>query len=207
MGLRQWLRNRRAAAGSGDTYPTAPAVDAPAPAAPMPPAPGGAPLVQTRVTVNGQPAAMTPELAAFVRQAEELATRMPGPGEQRVTVTGDHVVITDPTRPAPGTPGGGTTPEQALQLVGTGERATATVLSVSPVQGPPGVPMPGVGLYDLVLDVARGDGTHYQTKTRMGFSTAERRDRVARAGAQIPLRLDPTDLTRVAVDTEALGSS
>jgi hypothetical protein len=179
----------------------------PGPVPPFPPL-GSAPGAPTTITVNGHPAQLTPDLAAFVRQAEELASRPPfgaQPGQPYGTFNGRPIDLSDPTRPAAGTPGGGTTPEQAAQLMITGERANATVLMVTPVSLPAGVPAPGVGFYDLVMDVARADGSHYQAKTRVGFATAERRDRVARAGVQIPLRIDPADLARVAVDTAALG--
>lgn len=154
---------------------------------------------------SGQQAArLADQLAAQLRTGGAMGGNGAAPGFPTV------LDLRDPTRPAPGMPGGGTTPEQARQLLVTGERATATVLSASPVPVPAGIALPpnavpGGGMHDLVLDVARADGSHYQTRIRVGFSTPDRRDMVARPGTSVPVRLDPTDLTRTVVDTVALG--
>jgi hypothetical protein len=158
-----------------------------------------------RIPDSGQQAArLADQLAAQLRAGGAMGTNGATPGFPTV------LDLRDPTRPAPGTPGGGTTPEEARQLLVTGERATATVLSASPVPVPAGITLPpnavpGGGWHDLMLDVTRADGSHYQTRIRVGFSTPERRDIVARAGTSVPVRLDPSDLTRTVIDTVALG--
>lgn len=117
-------------------------------------------------------------------------------------------VVGDPDRPLPGTPGGGTTPQQANALVDDGTRATATVVAAVDVPVPrllrAIVPNGGPPV-DLTLDIDRPDGTTHRVRTRVGFSTPERRARVARVGAVLPVRLDPADPDKVAIDTVALG--
>ncbi|HEY3506255.1 MAG TPA: hypothetical protein VGN37_26140 [Actinocatenispora sp.] len=90
--------------------------------------------------------------------------------------------------------------DEAAQLGDGGERADATVLSAVLLQADP-----GLGIYGLIVEVRRADGSRYQATVRHGFYTPERRDRVARAGADIPVRLDPNAPTRIALDRRALG--
>ena len=90
--------------------------------------------------------------------------------------------------------------EEAGRLAHSGEPADATILSAVRLQ-----PGPGLGIYGLVVEVRRADGSRYTATVRHGFHTAERRDRVARAGAEIPVRVDPAAPTRVALDRRALG--
>ena len=109
----------------------------------------------------------------------------------------------DPLRPQPGAAGGGTTPEQAVSLVHTGQRATGTVLAVAELS-PPGLP-PGASAADVTFQVQLPDGTSYTAASRIGFSAPDRRARVAVPGAEVPLRVDPADRSRIAVDVAALG--
>jgi hypothetical protein len=116
-------------------------------------------------------------------------------------------VYNAPGRPVPGTPGGGLTPDQAAVMVssGAGERAKAVVIAAHEVQLPAGMAgAPPAGLVDITLDITRADGTSYSTVTRVGFSTAERRARVATVGAQLPVFIDPGSQDRVAIDTASL---
>jgi hypothetical protein len=64
---------------------------------------------------------------------------------------------------------------------------------------------PGGPPVDLTLDVDRPDGTTHRVRTRLGFSTPERRARAAQVGATLPVRLDPADPDKVAIDAVALG--
>ena len=117
-------------------------------------------------------------------------------------------VIGDPDRPLPGSPGGGTTPEQANALVDGGVSAAATVVAAVDVPVPRLLRFtlpPGGPLVDLTLEVDRPDGTKHRVRTRVGFSTPERRARVAQVGTTLPVRLDPEDPDKVAIDTVALG--
>ena len=117
-------------------------------------------------------------------------------------------VVGDADRPLPGSPGGGTTVEQAQALVHDGSQATATVVAAVEVQVPrllrAVVPRGGPPV-DLTLEITRPDGTTHLVRTRVGFSTPERRARVTRVGAVLPVRLDPADPDKVAIDTVALG--
>jgi hypothetical protein len=115
-------------------------------------------------------------------------------------------VIGDPGRPLPGSPGGGATPQEARALIHSGEPGTALVLAVTDVRPPwlfRKLAPPG-GVADLILQVTRADDTSYQARIRIGFSTRERRDRVATVGAELPVRIQPDEPEKVAVDTAAL---
>ena len=115
----------------------------------------------------------------------------------------EYGVWGDPQRPRPGSAGGGTTPEQAVSLVHTGQRATGIVLAVADLS-PPGLP-PGASAADVTFQVQLSDGTSYTAASRIGFSAPDRRARIAVPGAAVPLRIDPADRSRVAVDVAALG--
>jgi hypothetical protein len=116
--------------------------------------------------------------------------------------------IDDPDRPLPGSPGGGTTVQQAEALLYSGVPATAAVLSVADVKVPrllrATVPV-GATIADLTLRVTPPDGEAYDVRTRIGFSNPHRRSVVAQMGATLPIRIDPADPVKVAVDTVALG--
>jgi hypothetical protein len=109
-------------------------------------------------------------------------------------------------RPVPGMPGGGLTPEQAAQMLasGGGERAGAVVLDAREIAIPPGMPSAPTGMVDISLEIRRADGTRYTTVTRVGFSTPERRARVATPGTQLTVLIDRGDRSRVAIHTTGL---
>lgn len=120
---------------------------------------------------------------------------------------GQSQVFGAPGRPVPGMPGGGLTPEQAAQIVaggGGGERASAVVIDAREIAIPPGMPAAPAGMVDITLEVRRADGTRYATVTRVGFSTPERRVRVTAPGTQLSVYIDPSDRSRVAIDTSGL---
>ena len=94
---------------------------------------------------------------------------------------------------------GGLTGAEAARLLDRGQPARAVVTAVRDTS------MLGMSLAELSLDVTLADGTRFPAHTNLGFSAPERRERIARTGAEIPVRVDPEDRSRVAVDTRALG--
>jgi hypothetical protein len=112
----------------------------------------------------------------------------PPPGDDRYRCG----AFDDPDRPLPGSPGGGTTVQQADALLYRGVPATGTVLSVVDVKVP-------------TLRVSHPDSASYEVRTRIGFSSQHKRSVVAVEGATLPIRVDPLDAGKVAVDTVALG--
>lgn len=107
------------------------------------------------------------------------------------------------------TTGGNTlTAAEAEALVRTGEPGSAVVTAVTPVDVPQALlPGPGASLADLALRVTRANGTVYAASTRIGFRSPERRALVGRVGALLPVRIDPADPARVAVDVAAFDAA
>jgi hypothetical protein len=99
-------------------------------------------------------------------------------------------------------PNGGFTPAQAAQAVSSqsGEQGTAVVLDAREVPTQPGFPVPPGGRSELLLEVTRADGTLYQTRTVIAFSTPERRTAIATPGTRLRVRIDPNAPERVAID-------
>lgn len=96
---------------------------------------------------------------------------------------------------------------EAAGLAVHGEPATAVVVSVTPVDVPWSLLSgPAASVVDLELRVTRSDGASYQTTVRVGFSTAARRALIAAVGATVPVRVDPRNPNRVAVDMARLGA-
>jgi len=119
--------------------------------------------------------------------------------------TATHTVVTGaPGRAAPGTAGGGTTPEQAAAALAqpSGIRqATAVVLTSHEISIPAGMTGGGpAGVVDITLDVTPPDGSGYTAITRVSFSTPERRARFTAAGARLNVLIDPADHSRVIID-------
>jgi hypothetical protein len=169
--------------------------------APYPGPPGyqpGVPSYPGQPQVQISMASLPPDAAAAVQAAVAQALGAAGLGQQQV--------FGAPGRPAPGMPGGGLTPEQAAQMVGAGggERASAVVIDAREIAVPPGTPAPPAGMADITLEVRRADGTRYTTVTRVGFSTPERRARSPAPGTQLSVYIDPSDRSRVAIDTSGL---
>lgn len=130
----------------------------------------------------------------------------PAPADRRYRVP---VIGSDPTRPLPGSPGGGTTVAQANALVSAGEPAVAEVTAAVDVQPPRllRAAAPPGGAVDLTLRVIPATGEPYAVTTRVAFSARARRDYVAQVGATLPVRIDPAHRDRVAIDTVELGFS
>jgi hypothetical protein len=143
------------------------------------------------------------------QEAQRLAAQMsaaqaPGPA-------GQQQVLGAPGRPVPGAAGGGLTPDQAAAAVSGGagaaglQSATARVLAVHEVPIPAGMPgAPPAGLVDLTLDVALPDGGGYSTTMRIGFSTPQKRAKVATVGLTLPVRVNPAARDQIAIDTAGL---
>ncbi|MBO0869803.1 MAG: hypothetical protein J2P15_14685 [Micromonosporaceae bacterium] len=96
---------------------------------------------------------------------------------------------------------------EAAGLAVHGEAAIAVVVAVTSVDVPWGLLAgPAASVVDLEVRVSRSGGASYQTTVRVGFSTAARRALVAQVGAAVPVRVDPRNPTRVAVDMARLGA-
>jgi hypothetical protein len=178
--------------------------------------------VVVSVTGDGTPGArvLPPDQAAQIGAAVEAAMRQEfgagsdvgaaveaAMGQAFGAAAGSAQVIGAPGRAAPGTPGGGFTPDQAGQLLATGggEPASAVVIAAHDVALQPemAAAAPG-GLVDITLDITRRDDSGYTAVTRIGFSTQWRRTRVATVGTNLKVRIDPSDPARVVIDTTGL---
>jgi hypothetical protein len=160
---------------------------------------------QQPVTTTFPPNTMPPELQSLLDNFTQAAQ---GSGV-KVTYNVQQDVIGAPDRPVPGAAGGGLTPEQAAAAASGGgglQRATARVLAVHEVPIPAGMPgAPPAGLVDLTLDVALPDGGGYATSIRIGFSTPEKRVKVATVGLTLPVLVNPAARDQIAIDTGRLG--
>lgn len=95
----------------------------------------------------------------------------------------------------------------AERLSAGGEPATAVLTGITDVQVPQAVlPGPTASLCDLSLEVRRSDGQTYPARTRLGFRDARRRAALTAPGLVLPVRIDPADPARVAVDVRAFDS-
>ena len=85
------------------------------------------------------------------------------------------------------------------------DQATATVLACHNAKVPAfaSSQAPG-GIVDLTLDVRLTDGYEYSTKTRVAFSTPDRRARATEKGTELPVRVDPADPNRVVIDIDRI---
>lgn len=85
------------------------------------------------------------------------------------------------------------------------DRATATILTCRNAKVPSFAlsQAPG-GIVDLTLNVRLDDGYEYGTKTRVAFSTPERRAKATEKGTELPVLVDPDDPNRVVVDIDRI---
>lgn len=98
--------------------------------------------------------------------------------------------------------GGHLSSAEAAELQRTGTAATATVRTATRVDVPQAMlPGPDASLWDLELVVTCQDGSSYDAQTRVGFRTDARRQVLGVPGLSIPVRIDPDDDSRVAVDS------
>ena len=102
-------------------------------------------------------------------------------------------------------PYGGYTPTEAARAIAAddGERGAAIVLAAEDRPGRRFLNPPG-GTVDLLLEVMRPSGDTYTTHLVVGFSTQERRARVAAVGTRLPVRINPNKPGKVAIDTAVL---
>jgi hypothetical protein len=160
---------------------------------------GGTAAPAPEVYVYGDPdSGPVPEWARQV--LEDVATgRLPGQHGSPGAVDGPPLVL-DLTA-------GHLSAADADRLSATGEAATAVLTEVVDVAVPAAVlPGPTASLCDLTLQVSRRDGTTYTAGTRLGFRDAHRRATVAVLGSVLPVRVDPADPSRVAVDVTAFDA-
>lgn len=85
------------------------------------------------------------------------------------------------------------------------EMATATVRTCHTAKVPAFAirQAPG-GIVDLTLDVRLDNGYEYGTKTRVAFSTPQRRAKATEKGTELPIRVDPADPSRVVIDIDRI---
>lgn len=94
---------------------------------------------------------------------------------------------------------------EAERLYREGEPATAVITAIDYLKLPArALPAKGASIADVALDIRRADGTTYSALARFGFRTPARRAQIGFAGAEVPVRIDPADPTRVALDRGAL---
>lgn len=90
---------------------------------------------------------------------------------------------------------------------GQWESASAVVTGSREVPASAAGPVPPGGVVELSLEVTRTNGASYPARTNAAFSTPRHRDQATAVGTQLPVRVDPTDPTRVTVDPAALGTT
>jgi len=168
-----------------------------APSAPSAPWPGAG---------TAAPGGPAPQVVSLPPEAAAAVQAVVGQALQAAGLTPEPEVLGAPGRPAPGRPGGGVTPEQAAQMIagGGGQRAWAVVTDAREIAVPPGLPAAPAGVVDITLEIAAPDGSRYPAVTRVGFSTPQRRARVATVGTELSVLVDPADRSRVAIGTTGL---
>jgi hypothetical protein len=96
---------------------------------------------------------------------------------------------------------------ETVRLASSGEQATAVLTGIRDVPVPQAaLPGPTASLCDLTLQVNRPDGSSYTAQTRIGFRNASRRAAIAVIGGVLPVRVDPADPARVAIDIPAVDA-
>jgi hypothetical protein len=151
---------------------------------------------------------MVPDMGSSGRRAKRSAEDLARVGELRVADANAWVAA----RPSllrqlfgRATPYGGYTPAEAARAIAAddGEQGTAVVLAAEDRPGRRFVNPPG-GTVDLLLEVICPGGDRYTTHLVVGFSTPERRARVATVGTRLPVRINPDKPGKIAIDTTVL---
>ncbi|WP_243062124.1 hypothetical protein [Humibacter sp. RRB41] len=144
--------------------------------------------------------------------AAQQAQQMAAAQATGASVFASPSVIGDPSRPLPGAPGGGLTPQESAQALAGGAVAlgllptTARVLAAYAVQPPAGVPTAPGGVWDLTLDVTPvGGNSGYSTVMRIGFSSVQKQQTIAAIGRELPVLADPQRHDRIMIDTSRLA--
>lgn len=95
--------------------------------------------------------------------------------------------------------------EEAREILQFGEAATAIVTGVDFLPVPAAVlPGPEASLANVALEIRRQDGRTYHALARFGFRTLARRAQVGFVGASVPVRINPDDPSRIALDARSL---
>jgi hypothetical protein len=103
--------------------------------------------------------------------------------------------------------GGHLSSADAARLLRIGIPATATIAAATRVALPAAMlPGPEASLWDLELDVRRADGSAYRARNRTAYRTEARRAVLGAVGRTIPVRIDPDDDARVAVDGDTFDA-
>lgn len=85
------------------------------------------------------------------------------------------------------------------------DRATATILTCHNAKVPPfAISQAPGGIVDLTLNVRLDDGYEYGTRTRVAFSTPDRRAKATEKGTELPVLVDPDDPNRVVIDIDRI---
>jgi hypothetical protein len=151
-----------------------------------------------------------PKNSEVARQLADQQAQQMAAAQQQWSGAAVGGVVGDPSRPQPGAPGGGLTPEESTRALAGGatalglQAATATVIAAHEVVVPAGLPSSPGGLWDLTLDVAPPDGPGYTTVTRIAFSSAQKRAEIASLGRALPVLADPARRDRIVIDTARL---
>jgi hypothetical protein len=147
------------------------------------------------------------------QQAQQMAAAMQQPVPARAsgaTVTTSTSVVGDASRPVPGAPGGGLTPEETAQALAGGAAAlglqpmNARLIAAHEVHVPAGLPTVPGGTWDLTLDLAPIGGPGYTTVLRINFSSEQKRQAIAAVGRELPVLADPARHDRIMIDTSRL---
>jgi hypothetical protein len=93
------------------------------------------------------------------------------------------------------------------EILRRGARAAGIVTSaLEQPMANPALAAKGCSKWQLVIDVTPDDGSPpYQSTLVTAFSNREKTERIARVGAQVPLRYDPADRQTFAIDSIAMG--
>ncbi|MGD0553420.1 MAG: hypothetical protein ABSA93_00415 [Streptosporangiaceae bacterium] len=94
---------------------------------------------------------------------------------------------------------------EADQLLESGEAAMATITGIDFLPIPAAVlPSPEASIANVALKIQREDGSSYQALARFGYRNEARRAQVGFVGASVPVRINPDDPSRVALDVRDL---
>ncbi len=142
------------------------------------------------------------------RQAADAAQRMSaGAAGPRAATSAQVPVVIDAGTYVVDLTAGHLSAGEAERLCASGEPATAVLISLTDVPVPQAaLPGPTASLCDLTLEVTRANGSAYRARTRLGFRDAQRRAALTGSGLRLPVRVDPADQARVAVDVRAFDA-
>jgi hypothetical protein len=93
------------------------------------------------------------------------------------------------------------------QLIAEGAKAAGTVQQASEqALGNPLLSGRGFSKWALVLDVVPANGSApYQANLTISLTSPEKAERIAKVGAEVPVRYDPADPQTISIDSVAMG--